>query len=478
MSPDDGGLARLRERLTGRLVLPGDEGYDLARQLQLAEFDAVHPSGVAYCETVEDVRACLRHAVDNGVPLAVRSGGHNFAGWSTTQGLVVDLSRMNHIEAVGGTVRLGPGAQAVDVVTRLAEANLQVAAGICPTVCPAGFISGGGIGWQARKFGLACDRLVSAEVVIADGTVVRCSEDQEPGLFWALRGGGGGNFGIIVDLEVRPTNVPRMVNFMVVWDWAYALDVLYQWQHWSMAAHVELTSEIGVVLTDAAEGAVPTVVMHGAYLGTKEEFDRALAELCRQAGAQPAVCSADELPYAEAMLRLYNCADKSPEQRYRVGTRPEAVLPRQGYLRERHRLFEAPLGRDLLDRAIAAFDQDRYANRMHYLALSALGGAINEVSPTETSYVHRSAQFLVKYTVVGDDPRPAPVDLATAQAWVDQGFALLDPHSNGHSYINYPDPALDDWKWAYYGENYTRLLEVKKTYDPSNVFTFAQSVGS
>lgn len=469
---------RLRAGLAGEVVLPGDAAYGTARQLQIAEFDAVHPAAVVYCETVADVRTSLSFGRAHELHVTPRAGGHNFAGWSTTRGMVVDLSRMNGVGLTERTAHLAPGAQAVDALLALAAHDRQVVTGVCPTVCPAGYISGGGIGWQTRSHGVASDRLVSAKVVLADGRLVSCSADEEPDLFWALRGGGGGNFGVVVDLEVATTEVPRLVNFNVVWSWEHALDVLEHWQHWMVNGPVELSSEIGVALPDAAPGAVPFVMMHGGFAGPRETFDAALAELCRAAGAQPVAVEADELPYTEAMLKLYRCEGLTPAQRRRAGTTPEAQLPRQGFLRERHRLFSAPMARTLVDQALAVFDGDRRAGQFRYFALTALGGAANEVDPRETAYVHRDALFLVKYTLIGENATPGAEEAAAAEEWTDRGFALIDPHSNGHSYINYPDPALDDWKWAYHGDNYERLVAVKKVYDPSLFFTHPQGVGS
>ncbi|KPI19092.1 FAD linked oxidase domain-containing protein [Actinobacteria bacterium OK074] len=469
---------RLRTDLAGEVVLPGDSGYGTARQLQIAEFDAVRPAGVAYCETVTDIQTCLSFGRAHELHVTPRAGGHNFAGWSTTEGMVVDVSRMDGVGLTDRTVHLAPGAQAVDVLLELAAHDRQIITGVCPTVCPAGYVTGGGIGWQTRSHGVAADRLVGAQLVLADGRLVRCSADEEPDLFWALRGGGGGNFGIVVDLEVLPTRVPRIVNFTAVWAWEHALDVLEQWQHWMAHGPAGLSSEIGAVLPDAAPGAVPFVMMHGGYAGPAEEFDALLAELCRAAGARPVSVEAEELPYADAMLKLYRCEGLTPAQRRRAGSNPEAQLPRQGFLRERHRLFAAPMTRTLVEGALAVFDGDRRAGQFRYFALTALGGAANQVDPAETAYVHRDALFLVKFTLIGENAAPGAAETAAAERWTDLGFDLIDPHSNGHSYLNYPDPVLSDWKWAYYGENYERLVEVKKTYDPTDFFTHPQSIGS
>ncbi|MGV9317165.1 FAD-binding oxidoreductase [Streptomyces sp. NPDC003691] len=465
--------------IRGDLVLPGAGAYDTARQLQLAEYDTVRPGAIAYCAAESDVRACLAFAREHGVHAVARSGGHSFAGWSTTPGLVVDLSRMDHVVATGPTVRIGPGAQSVDVVDALAPHGLQVATGICPSVCAGGYLSGGGNGWQARKYGVASDRLVSARVVLADGRAVRCSAEEEPELFWALRGGGGGNFGVVTDFEVRPTQVPLMTNFTVMWGWDQALDVLTQWPRWIAAAPREICAEVGVFLPDADPSAVPMVMMIGAYLGPRAEAEKALSGLFAAPGAAPQLPGVqDELPYADAMMQLFRTEGMSPRQRRRVGDNPEAQLPRQGFIRERHRLLGAPLPDTALADALAAFDADRRAGELRYFAYHALGGAINDLAPDATAYVHRDTELLAKFALSGDHPPAGEEAEAAARAWVDRGFDIIDPHSNGHCYVNTPDPDLADWRHAYHGTNYARLTEVKKAYDPDNQFRFPQSIGS
>jgi FAD/FMN-containing dehydrogenase len=469
----------LREQLRGDLVLPADDTYETARQAQIAEYDRIRPAAVAFCRSADDIRHCLRFAADNGIDVTARSGRHNFAGWSTGEGLIVDTSWLDHVAVTTDTVVIGAGAPAVEVVTALKPHGRQVVTGICPTVGMGGYVLGGGIGWQTRSYGPASDRLVAATVVTAAGDVVRASETEHPDLFWALRGGGGGNFGIVVDLEVRPIAVPRFTNFTLSWGWDHALDLLEHWQAWTTTGPRLLSSEIGALLVDAAPEAVPAVFMHGAYLGSQAEADAALDVLCHAAGAEPQLRVATELPYDQAMYQLYRCEGMSSRQRRRVGDNPEAVLPRQPFQRERHRLFTRPMDRAALASAIEAFDADRTAGQFRYFALMSLGGAANDVAPTATAYVHRDAEFLAKYALGGQDPTADyGADFATAaQQWVDRGFAVLDPLSNGHSYVNYPDPALADWQWSYYGENHRRLTEVKKTYDPTGVFRFAQSVG-
>ncbi|MGP4000503.1 FAD-binding oxidoreductase [Streptomyces sp. 8N706] len=469
--------AHFAAALKGDAVCPGDPDYPLAIQLQIAEYDAVAPACVAYCADEDDVRTALAFAAAHDLPLRLRSGGHSFAGWSTTPGLVLDLSRIAHVTTDDRTVHLGPGAQSVDVLAELWRHGLVVAAGMCPTVAAGGFISGGGNGPLSRKYGLACDALVSARVVLADGRAVRCSAEEHPDLFWALRGGGGGNFGAIVDYEVTPHRVSRMVLFNLVWSGESAVDVLSAWQEWVRSAPDELSTSVSLVLGDAAPGAPVTVVLIGTLLGPVAEARALLDRLVSQAGTKPINEVVLDESYYDCMLWLYGGGQtRTVEECHRVGSRPGAVLPRQQFQRERNRLFGRPLDRAEITALVEEFDADREAGQTRFVNLTALGGAINRVAPDATAYAHRDTLFLIGHALLLPEAEPGADRAARAQAWVDRGFALLDPWSSGRSYVNFPDPHLTEWTQAYWGANHPRLLRVKRHYDPGGFFHLPQGI--
>lgn len=466
-----GGLPwwRLRRLLKGDLVLPSDAGYDYARQLQIAEYDAIRPAAVAYCESPADVRACLRFTQDYGLSLHVRSGGHNLAGWSTGPGLVVDLSRINHVNVRASTVQLGSGVQSIDALTALAARNRQIVTGTCPTVCAGGFITGGGVGWQTRKFGLGSDRMVSAGVVLADGRYVRASAHEEPDLFWALRGGGGGNFGVIIDYEVRPIVAPTVVRYTAVWPGERAETLLAEWTQWCAAGPHELGSSL-LLVPPVDGGGAEMVLVIGIYLGSRAGLDRTFAELTERAGGPPLSLVVDELTYAEAMKRSYGCESLTVDQCHRVGHNPSAVLPRTGFQRQAYRLASAPLTADAAARVVAAWRNGLDSNMHQWLQCIALGGAASEPSPYATAWAHRDAAFLIGAQVGMDDPTP-PADLAAAAgAWTEGVAAALARVSSG-AYINFPSSVMPaDWARLHYGRNYERLRRVKRQYDPYGVF--------
>ncbi|MFJ2018519.1 FAD-binding oxidoreductase [Streptomyces nodosus] len=470
----------LRRRLRGTAVLPGDAAYHVARQSHLVEWDTSRPAAVVYCADAGDIRACLAFAQEYGLPAVPRSGGHSTAGWSTTPGLVMDVSRLDEVVVGPGTVTAGAGLQFVDLLAATAPHGVAVPGGMNPTVGLAGFVQGGGFGLLTRSAGLACDRLVSAEVVLADGRTVTCSADSHPDLYWALRGGGGGNFGVVTRFELRPVHITRMVNYTVAWPWRDALRVLSGWQRWGAAAGRQLGSSLLVVLPDAGPAAVPLVRIIGGWTGAPEELTSALDGLTAEVGTAPALREERDLAFRDAMTEWYECTGKTLAQSHTVGHNPEATLPRGSYQRSRNRLCTGPVPEDGLAAILAAFDADRRGGHTRVLNGFLLGGAANDVPRTATAYVHRDAEFLWAF----GDSLPAAVTAADADeraaglAWTDRLFSAVDAHSDGESYHNYLDPRLTDWRRAYYGENYRRLCEVKQAYDPAGFFRFPQSVGA
>ncbi|WP_394619033.1 FAD-binding oxidoreductase [Lentzea sp. JNUCC 0626] len=465
----------LAAELRGEVVLPADPGYDRAVQLQIAEYDAVAPACVAYCADEHDVAAGLRFARERGVPMRLRSGGHSFAGWSTTPGLVLDLSEMDHIGPVGTTVHLGPGVQSVDAMGALWPQGLVVPNGMCPTVAMGGFITGGGHGPQSRQHGLACDNLVSARVVLADGTVVRCSEAADPDLFWALRGGGGGNFGAVVDYEIVPRAIPSAVLFNLVWTAEAAVDVLCAWQDWVARAPDELSTSVSLVLPDGAEGVPVTVVLVGTFTGPVREAEALLADLVARCGSAPVHRLVLDQTYLDTMLWFYGGGQARPAHEcHREGFRG-GVLPRQQFQRERNQVFDRPLPEPVVAELVREFDAGREPGQTRFVNLTALGGQINRVARGATAYPHRDAHLLAGHVVLLPEAAPPPARELRAAAFAGAGFSLLHPHAAG-SYVNFPDPALTDWRRAYWGDNHARLAEVKRHYDPDRLFQLPQGV--
>ncbi|HSC04134.1 MAG TPA: FAD-binding oxidoreductase, partial [Solirubrobacteraceae bacterium] len=232
--------------IRGQVIKRGAAGFAQAAHVYNSRFDGVLPSLVARPLDAADARKAVQWAVSHGVPLRARSGGHSYAGYSTLKGgMVLDLRHLRGIsvDLHAHTATIGAGSQLIDVYSALAARGVTIPAGSCPSVGIAGHALGGGMGLAGRKFGLTTDNLVSARVITADGKLITASAHEHPDLYWALRGGGGGNFGVVTSFTFRVHAVPKTVAwFFVRWPASRAADALAAWQGWAPHARRELTS--------------------------------------------------------------------------------------------------------------------------------------------------------------------------------------------------------------------------------------------
>jgi FAD/FMN-containing dehydrogenase len=465
--------AQLRAQLAGALVLPGDADYERARQLYHPDFDRIAPQAVAYCRSVSDVQRCLAFVREHGLPVAVRSGGHSYAGYSTTTGLVVDVSAMADVvvDPASATARVGAGAQQVDVYAGLARRGVLVPGGSCPTVGIAGLALGGGIGVLDRKFGLTLDNLVALEIVTADGTWRRCDATREADLFWACRGAGGGNFGVVVALEFRTHPAQDLTLFTLDWDWEAAPVALGAWLAWAPEAPDELWSNC--ILSSGGPGGRPALHMGGVYVGRKEGLGPLLDGLERAAGARPSSRSVWESGFLDAMLGEAGCAHLTPAQCHRRGQTAGGVLPRQPFAAKSD-FLSAPFGTRGVQALVQAVE-DAARLGSGAVLLDACGGAMNRVPPDATAFCHRGHLCSVQYYTSWASTAP-PAAVQAQRAWLQAVYAAMRPYASGYAYQNYIDPDLPDWPHAYYGANFPRLVAVKGKYDPDNVFRFPQGI--
>ncbi|MFD8600320.1 FAD-binding oxidoreductase [Kitasatospora sp. NPDC059646] len=472
--------SRLDDALQGRLVLPSQPEYTLARQLDLGQFDAANPQAIAYCANPADVAACLRFAQAAGLPFAVRAGGHSGAGYSTSTGLVVDVTGLNQVTVGASTVTVGGGAQGVDVVNALAPYGLAVPGGYCPTVGVGGYYQGGGMGALTRSVGLGSDRLASAQVVLADGRSVTASPTCHSDLFWALRGGGGGNFGVVTAYELKPSPVTQLGFVRLPWAWDKAVDVLDGFAHWLVDAPRTVGAALLVELPDAAPGNAPVPAVYLLSTGTATELDAEAARLIAMVGSAPvARPAAAMMPYRSAMMALYGCASYTTDQCHRSDNTAGGMLSRQEFGMVRSRMFGAPPSRAMWAQVVALFETERLAGHTRALEIWPFNGAAQDAGPSDTAFVHRSTLLSVSFLAAIRSAAVADAaGCAAGKRFVDAGFAAIDPESSGTTYQNFTDAALTDWRQAYYGANYARLVRIKQSYDPYWAFSFGQAIGA
>jgi FAD/FMN-containing dehydrogenase len=461
-------LRALARDLRGPLLLPTDAAYAQARLPFNSRYDGVHPSAVAQPLDTRDVQTLVKWSSSTGVRLAARSGGHSYAGYSTVQnGVIVDLSRLRGIgiHRGSGTVTIGTGSQLLDVYRELASHGLTIPAGTCPSVGIGGHLQGGGMGMAGRKLGLACDRLRGARIVTADGRALHVTSRSHPDLFWALRGGGGGNFGIVTSFELAPHAVSQASWFVVTWPWSAATDALDAWQRFAPHAPAELTA----IITLGTGSGTPTATAVGQYFGSEATLRGLASPLTRVAGASITTGTSG---YLDLMLRWAGCLDRGFTACHTEGTRPGGVLPRDRFAAKSD-YVDKPLNAAGRQALVSAVDR-RQANPgdgSGALVIDSYGGAINALKPDRTAFIHRDQLFSVQQIAYF-----GPAAEGASLAWLRSVHNALRPHASGQSYQNYIDPELAGWRRAYYGANYKRLTQVKRKYDPSNLFRFAQSI--
>lgn len=467
---------RLRSHLQGQLVLPTDAGYTVAKQLDLQQFDAIHPQAVAYCANADDVALTLKFAQDHDIPFAIRSGGHSGGGYSTSTGLVIDVSKLNSVSVGRNTVRVGTGVQGVDAIAALAPHGLAVPGGYCPTVNVGGFYAGGGLGLLTRSYGVGSDRIASAELVLANGSKVTASPTENRDLYWAVRGGGGGNFGVITSYDITPAPVTQIAVVNLTWSWDKAVDMLEGYARWSVHAPRTISGGAFLQLFDGSPGAPAQTMVFVASTGSTAELNSEVARLISLTGAPATQTPASVVPYQALMMGFFRCASDVTAC-HRADTTPGGTIPRSAFGLQRSRFFDSLPSRSVWEKAAGLFETLRVPGQAHIMEVLPLGGAVKDLRRTDTAFVHRDALFTVNFLV--DIATPAAADnagRAAGQAFVDRGFAIIDPQSNGETYQNFIDPELSDWRQSYYAENFPRLAFAKLKYDPHGAFKFAQSI--
>lgn len=444
------GLARIRSQPTAALpettVWPDDPAYEEARRtfnLRLSRF----PTAIASCATPDEVSGCMLWARENDIRVSIRSGGHGYEGYAVLEdALVIDVSAMSKIEVdlVQGTATVGAGVRLIDLYRQLWSYGMTIPAGACPGVGIAGLTLGGGIGFLSRQFGLTCDNLLAAELVTADGAIIRTSRDERPDLFWALRGGGGGNFGVATSFTFLLTPIAEVTSVTISWPWDDAAAVLDAWQR--VAPFVDDRLTLGLTIGPPSDG---TITMHG-LMNASPDLLWPLLEPLLAVGAplEPIVASMPFLAAAEQLAGpgAAHATFKNASAFAFEPLSPEAIATLVDWLRA------APTAANLV-------------------SFFPLGGAVGRVLPRGTAYPHRAALFDLQYQAYWFDPAEADVDLA----WLRGMRDAMRPFTRG-AYINYIDADLPDWAEDYHGPNLSRLRRIKARYDPDGVFAGPQTI--
>jgi FAD/FMN-containing dehydrogenase len=428
---------------------------------------------VASVASPYDVAHCLDFARRFELPVSIRSGGHSYLGASTGRGLVIDVRPMSSVKVDAGTTTIGTGAALVDVYSGLASHGVSIPAGSCPSVGLGGLALGGGVGVVSRRYGLTCDRLVAATVVTADGETVIADAKRHPELYWALRGGGG-SFGVVTDLTLATHTAAALSHAFFVWPWSAAASVVAAWQSFAAAAPRELWSACHLLAPDN-KSLGPNVSVPAVYVGPRSALASHLTALLDLIPAAPTTSSITDSSYEGTMLLEAGCSDLTLAECHVRDETPGGTLARDAFVAGSD-YFRHPIPFAGIDAVVHAVARRAADPRLGAggVSFDVLGGAVDDLAPDATAYVHRGALFNAQYTAGWSGGGTGP--LSRNRRSLTDIRSTLHRYGTGQAYQNYADAGLRDPQRAYYGDNLPRLIDVKQTYDPTNVFNQPQGV--
>ena len=446
----EGSVQLLEEVCSGPVLAPGDPGYDDARRVHNGLIDK-HPAVIARCLHTADVADAVNFGRSAGLEIAVRGGGHSVAGKAVTEGgLMIDLSLMKgiHVDPVRSAARAQPGVTVGELDRATAAFGVATPSGVVSSTGIAGLTLGGGIGWLMGKHGIAVDNLLSAEVVLASGEVVTASEETDPDLFWALRGGGG-NFGVVTSFEYRTHPLASVLGGPALHPLAAAPQLFSFYREFTADLPDELSTQAAFLHAPDGSG---TKLCGVAVCHASADAERAEADLrpLRRFGS-PAADMIERMPYPA------------------VNTGFDWLSP-AGALAYWKSAFFSELSDPAVEVMIRAFE--RAPSELCALVIEDFHGAVTRVAPAATAYPHRERGYNLFLIAHWTDP--AQTD--TGIAWARETFDALSPYMADRSYTNYL--AGDDHGRVRqaYGPNYERLVELKRRYDPDNVFRLNHNI--
>lgn len=470
----DAAMRALSTGFAGSVTLAGVPGYNDARMGFMHTYQSF-PQVIAGCVCETDVVAALRFARDCGLTVVARSGGHSTAGYSVNDQMVVDTSGIAHvlIDRAGRRARVGAGTNFRKLNLMLDAAGLHVPGGGCETVCVAGYMQGGGFGFTSRLFGMNCDHVEAVTMVLADGTVVRACADRNEDLYWAMRGGTGNQFGILIEIEYRLVELDTLFGFGLRFplsgpaEIATACRVLADLQAgYSDGGPLRIGLQallMNLPTAASPKGQIPGLLIRGLYDGTEAEAKAALGPLLDHV--------TDEAQQIEIWRRgrylhlneiLLQTADPPGIDMPAVSMNTKPLVD--------CRIVALHHGPERWADVVAHFLDA--PDKTTFVAMEYYGGAINEVAPDATAFVHRDASLdLFAWSFWTFE---ANRDRATV--WLDDFGRIAGAMGNGRRYQNYPRRGNADFREQYFGSNLDRLMAIKRRYDPTNLFAYEQGL--
>jgi FAD/FMN-containing dehydrogenase len=464
---------QLSEQLVGHITLPQDPAYPVGRTTFMNAFQNF-PQLIVYCQGFADVVRSIAFAKEVGLKPVCRSGGHNTAGYSVNDEMVIDVSGINYVrvDPDARVAWVGAGANFAQINAALELYGLHMPGGGCETVCAAGYMQGGGYGFTSLMFGMNCDQVLGFQMALADGRIVKADAKENPDLFWAVLGGTGNNFGVLLEIQYRVHQLGQLWGFGFKWPLgtaeqsAAASIALQVWQAnftgKAVPQNLGLQAMLAYTQGPDQDALAPFFLIRGMFNGTEAGCENVLEPLLKL------------MPNVEQYRDIWRAGTYRDLNVYLLTypTELPADIPNSARSVAKSHI----VGRQL---AVAEFASilelfGSSGNEDNFIGFEPYGGAINAVAPDANAFWHRRAAmdvFLFSFWL-------HEADRGAALAYVSDFDRVVQPLSNGCSYQNYPNRQIQDFGNVYFGGNLPRLLQVKETYDPDNFFTFPQGLGS
>lgn len=448
----------LSRQMQGSVLQAGETDFDRVARAANARYDAVQPKGIARCASAADVAAALAFAQQQKLAFTSRSGGHSYLGASSSAGLLIDIGALDSVQLDGDKAVVGAGAKLSDVYDTLITAGRCISSGSCVTVGIAGITLGGGVGVLDRAHGLTCDALLAARVVTADGRQLDCSVTQNADLFWALRGGGGGQVALATQFTFQTHAVAPLTQFGVTFSQAELPMVLAAWQAWPQTMPDWIWSQLAL----NGQGGLLWGIAIADPATLQPHWHALLARIARTPTDGPMVART----YRDVMLGA--CGGLSRAQCHLPGQNASGLLSRVSMAASSD-FFNAPLDAAGITALGNALQQRRNTGQAGSAVLNLMGGAIGRVAADATAFPHRSALFSAQYLAEYQAGTSAAT-LDDAATWANGMRTTMDAWSSGGAYVNYLDGLITKPAEAYYGANLARLRQVKQAWDATGAF--------
>ncbi|HVT11912.1 MAG TPA: FAD-binding oxidoreductase [Fimbriimonadaceae bacterium] len=458
-------------QLTGRVIHQTDPGY-VDAHLGFAirfDYDANKPTAIVFCQNTQDVVNAVKWARENKVRVRLRSGRHSYEAYSSLikDGLIIDLSEMNgvSVDSAGSTATVQPGLDMLQLTEKLADSGVGLPLATGPTVGLGGLVQGGGFGMTSRLYGLVCDCAIDFEMVDAHGRILHANKDTNPDLFWALRGGGGGNFGVVTAITFNVFKMGNVGIFNIQWRWDDFVAVVDAWQHWAPGADHRMTSLISLHVDR-------TITVQGQYTAEDQDLpllNQFLQPMFSIPNVAPINVQIMFVPFLQGSRIVFGVDPMNPS--WAIRAHDDAQL-----FKSMSAIATEPFPQKAIEMLKTALENvpplSAPPSQPSMVQLLGGGGKVSEIAKDATAVWHRDAKFVVQY----DGYWTAPQDKKPTMDWAINLRNSLLPYANG-AYVNYHDATLGpNYMNEYFRGNAERLTKVKRQYDPGNFFRFAQSI--